>query len=327
MATKCEKMSINQVAEVVRDGSIVSFSGFTIWRRPMAIIYEIIRQKKKHLHLLEVNGGTHSEFLIGAGCVDIWESSWIGHELYGKYGKNISRKVRNNEIIIEDYSHAEMTFRFAAAAAGMPFVPSQSSMGTDIHNLEYDMLSKAKLRNVGNKKISKKKFVYLDDPFFGGGKYLLVPAAKVDIAIISAQFVGDEGTVRVLGQKYTDLEVARAADICIVVAEKIVPEEYLRQDAFLNIIPAFEVDYIVECPYNAHPTGMFGFYDVDGDFIKELYSASASQVEFDAFLKNWVYGIDHYKYLDKLGSKRLYTLGANPALGFSTRTRMGAKDE
>ena len=326
MSKIVEKITIKEAAEVVKSGSILSFSGFTIWRRPMAIVYEMIRQHKKHLHLLEVNGGTHSEFLIGAGCVDIWESSWIGHELYGKYGKNISRKIKNNEIIVEDYSHAEMAFRFAAAAAGMPFVPSQSSMGTDIHNPEYDMLEKSKLRG-SNKKIPLKKFQYMKDPFFNGGNYILLPAAKVDIAILSAQYVGEEGTVRLLGQKYTDIEAARAAGICIVVAENIVPEEYLREEPYYNAIPTFEVDYIVEAPYNAHPTGMYGLYDVDGDFIRDFYESSAFQESFDAFLKEWVYGIDHYGYLDKLGSKRLSILKANPVLGFSTNLKRGKKKE
>ena len=322
-----ELLTISEAAEVVKNGSIIAFSGFTIWRRPMALVYEMIRQQKKHLHLLEVNGGTHSEFLIGAGCVDIWESSWIGHELYGKYGKNISRKIRNGEIIVEDYSHAEMAFRFAAAAAGMPFVPCQSSLGTDIHNKEYDMLSKANMRNGLNGKIAKEKFIYMEDPFFGDGNYYLVPAAKLDISIICSQYVGEEGTVRVLGQSYTDMEVARAADITIVVAEKVVPESYLREDSFFNLIPSIEVDYIVETPYCAHPTGMFGFYDVDGDFIKSFYNSSATQEDFDNFLKEWVYGYDHYEYLDKLGSKRLFVLGANPALGFSTRQKRGKKNE
>lgn len=321
-----EKITIKEAAEIVKDGSIVSFSGFTIWRRPMAIVYEMIRQHKKHLHLLEVNGGTHSEFLIGAGCVDIWESCWIGHELYGKYGKNISRKIRNGEIIVEDYSHAEMAFRFAAAAAGMPFVPSQSSMGTDIHNPEYDMLEKSKLRG-SNKKIPLKKYQYMDDPFFGDGTYILVPSAKVDIAILSVQYVGEEGTVRLLGQKYTDIEAARAADICIVIAEHIVPEEYLREEPYYNAIPTFEVHYIVEAPYNAHPTGMYGFYDVDGDFIRSFYNASATQEEFDSFLKEWVYDLDHYSYLDKLGSERLSIIRANPINGFSTNLKRGRKNE
>jgi glutaconate CoA-transferase subunit A len=322
-----EVLNISEAVEIVKDGSIIAFSGFTIWRRPMAFVYEMIRQNKRHLHLLEVNGGTHSEFLIGAGCVDIWESCWIGHELYGKYGKNISRKMRNGEIIVEDYSHAEMVFRFAAAAAGMPFVPCQSSLGTDIHNKEYDMLLKANMRNGLNKKIPKEKFIYMDDPFFDDGKYYLVPAAKLDIAVICSQYVGDKGTVRVLGQCYSDMETARAADVTIVVAEKIVPEDFLRKDAFLNSIPTLEIDYIVELPFCAHPTGMFGFYDVDGGFIRNVYSASDTQENFDSFLKEWVYGIDHYEYLNKLGSKKLYMLGASPAYGFSVRQKRGKNNE
>ena len=84
-----KRITLQQAAEIVRDGSSLTFSGFTIWRRPMAIVYELIRQHRKGLHLIEVNGGPHTEFLVGAGCVDIWESCWVGHELYGKYRNKI----------------------------------------------------------------------------------------------------------------------------------------------------------------------------------------------------------------------------------------------
>ena len=50
-----ELLTISEATEVVKNGSIIAFSGFTIWRRPMALVYEMIRQQKKHLHLLEVN--------------------------------------------------------------------------------------------------------------------------------------------------------------------------------------------------------------------------------------------------------------------------------
>ena len=47
----------------------------------MALIYELIRRQVRDLHLIEVNGGPQTEFLVGAGCVAIWESCWVGHEL------------------------------------------------------------------------------------------------------------------------------------------------------------------------------------------------------------------------------------------------------
>ncbi len=135
-----KRITLQQVVEIIKDGSRLTFSGFTIWRRPMAVIYELIRQRRKGLHLIEVNGGSHTEFHVGAGCVDIWESCWVGHELYGKYGANVSRKVREKALIVEDYSHAEMLYRFTAASQGVPYAVGQTSLGTDIHNPEYDML-------------------------------------------------------------------------------------------------------------------------------------------------------------------------------------------
>jgi glutaconate CoA-transferase, subunit A len=316
-------VTLQQAAEIVKNGSIITFSGFTIWRRPCSFVFELIRQKKRDLHLIEINSGPHSEFLIGAGCVSIWESSWIGHETYGKYGANLSRRIKNKEIIYEDYSHFEMGFRFLAASAGMPFIPTQTALGTDIHNPEYDMLGRAGLRDGRNPKIPKKKYEVLEDTFFKGGPQILVPAAKADVAILSVQRVGTEGTVRIEGQFFADPEIARAADTTIVVAEEIVPEDYLRREPRLNTIPNLIVDHIVEAPYGAHPTGMSGFYDADGDFIRNFYMQTRTQEGFDEFAREWIHGVSPKRYLEKLGPDRLITLKANTALGFSGKVNRG----
>lgn len=318
-----KRITLQQAAEIITDGASLTFSGFTIWRRPMAIVFELIRQGRKGLHLIEVNGGPQTEFLVGAGCVDIWESCWVGHELYGKYGANLSRRVGNGEILVEDYSHAEMMFRFAAGAAGAPFAATQTSLGTDIHNPAYDMLGRAGLRDGNNPRIPRHKYRFEDDPFYGAGQQVLVPAAKVDVAVMCVQQVGEEGTVRVSGQYYSDPEAARTADITIVMAEEIVPEEYLRREADRNTTPSFEVNYIVECPFGAHPTGMFGRYDVDGSFLKDFYGRTRSQEGFDDFAKEWIHGRDHLSYLEKLGWPRMLKLKANTALNYSAREKKG----
>ncbi|BCA79950.1 CoA transferase [Desulfuromonas sp. AOP6] len=319
--SKSKRITVQQAAEIIKDGSSLTFSGFTIWRRPFAVVFELIRQQRKNLHLIEVNGGPQTEFLVGAGCVDIWESCWVGHELYGKYGANLSRKVAEKQILVEDYSHAEMMFRFAAAAAGAPYAVTQTSLGTDIHNPAYDTLGQAGRRD--GKRIAKHKYLFTEDPFFDGGQLVQVPAVKVDVALLCVQQVGEEGTVRVSGQYYSDPEAARAADITIAVAEEIVPEEYLRRHADQNTIPSFEVDYIVECPFGAHPTGMFGKYDVDGAFLKNFYSGTRTQEGFDAFAKEWIHGLDHTGYLEKLGWARMLKLRANTAMNYSPREKKG----
>lgn len=323
MSKQMKRISLGEAANLIVDGSSLSFSGFTIWRRPMALVFELIRRQRRNLHLIEVNGGPHTEFLVGAGCVEIWESCWVGHELYGKYGANLSRKVGNREILVEDYSHAEMTFRMAAAAAGMPFAVSQSSLGTDLHNPEYDMLGRAGLRDGSRPRIASSKYQFLDDPFFGSGQQVLVPAPKIDFSVLSVQQVGEEGTVRVSGQHYADPEVARAADVTIVIAEEIVPEDYLRRQADANTIASFEVDYIVECPWNAHPSGMFGRYDVDGDFLRDFYKRTRTQEGYDEWAREWVFDLDHHAYLEKLGWPRTLNLRANTAVNYSTSVKRG----
>ena len=123
------------------------------------------------------------------------------------------------------------------------------------------------------------------------------------------QQVGEEGTVRVSGQYYSDPEAARAADITIVMAEEIVPEEYLRRNDDQNTIPSFEVDYILECPFGAHPTGMFGRYDVDGSFLKEFYGQTRTQEGFDAFAKEGV-RVHVTEFGSPLGDKPIKIEGA-----------------
>ena len=50
-----KRITLQQAAEVVKNGSSLTFSGFTIWRRPFALVYELIQEQRRNLHLIEVN--------------------------------------------------------------------------------------------------------------------------------------------------------------------------------------------------------------------------------------------------------------------------------
>lgn len=326
MDGQTKRTTLKEVVASIPDGSMLTFSGFTIWRRPMAVVYEMVRQGKKNLHLVEVNGGTHSDVLAGAGCIGIWESCFIGHELYGKLGNNMARRIQSGDTIVEDYSHYQILLRFAAGAAGVPFMPTTAGKGTDIMNPEYDMLGRAGLRDGKNPKIPREKFTYYKDPFYGGAEYILVPAAVPDVCIAHVQRIGEDGTVRVDGQRYSDVEAMKAADRLIVIAEEVVPESSLREDPTANIIPHYLVDAYVEQPYGAHPTGCFGRYEVDGDFIRDYYKRTKTQEGFDEWAKEWIFDLPDYDaYLEKLGFGRLEKMRANSALRYSTHVKRGGK--
>lgn len=321
-----ERVSIKEAVSLINNGDMISFSGFTIWRRPMAIVYEMVRQQKRDLHIADVNGGTHSEILVGAGCVGIWESCWSGHELYGKLGEMVADRHLNGGMIIEDYSHGHMVTRLLAGAWGLPFMPCAMSLGTDILNPDYDGFEKAGLRDGSHPQIPAKKYEIIKDPFFESGDILLVPAINPDWSIVYASQAGEEGTIRVNAQTYLDAEVIKSAEKVIVVAEEIVPEAYLREDPKKNIAAGYAIDYLVELPWAAHPTGSQGYYDVDGDFIKTFYQASKSQTAFDEWADEWIFGLDdHQAYLEKLGITRLEKLRANNGLGYSKRAKRGTR--
>ncbi len=323
---KPKKITLEQAAALVHDGDQITFSGFTIWRRPVAICYELIRQRKKDLLLFEVQGGYHSDLLIGAGCVRVWEGSWMGQEILGKIGENFARKQINGEILVDDYSHGHTVGRLMAGALGLPFFPCALAMGTDIFNPDYDQLAKAGLRNGNHPRIPAKKYVMADDPFFDRGECLLLPAVNPDVALVYAPVVGDEGTVRVLSQIYNDAEVIKASKTVIVICEEIVPDDYLRRDPGANLASGYEIDYVVECPWAAHPTGSQFYYDADAEFLKTYNRTVRDQKAFDEFTQQWILSVNsHEAYLEKLGVKRLEALRASQIMGYSNRIKRGTR--
>jgi len=99
-----------------------------------------------------------------------------------------------------------------------------------------------------------------------------------------------EGTVRVLAQSYNDQEVIKACDKVIVICEEIVPDEYLRREPTQNLANGYEIDYIVVCPWAAHPTGSQYYYDTDADFLRDFNASTKTQDGFDKFAEEYIYG-------------------------------------
>ena len=322
-----KRISVAEAAAEIKNGDTIIIAGFTVWRKPMAIIYEMIRRQVRDLHLIMANPSIGVDMLIGSGCLKIWESNYCAHEIFGKIGRNFARAVEQGRILYEDYGHYHTVLRLEAGAIGVPFLPSWSCLGTDLLNPDYDMLGKAGMRDGSNPRIPKEKFRIIDDTFFGDGQVVLVPAARADVCIAHVQKVGERGTVRIEGQLFGCVESMKAADKLIVVAEEVVPEEDLRKEPRANVIPGFVVDAVVECPLGAHPTGVFGYYDMDAAFISEYdRTHSKSDEQFSRFADEWIYGVrDHKEYLNKLGATRIVDLKANSSLKWSCTVERGCR--
>jgi len=322
-----KRISVQEAAAEIKNGDTIIIAGFTVWRKPLAIVHEMVRRGVKDLHLIMANPSIETDILVGAGSLKIWESNYCAMEIFGKIGNNFARAVQEGKLIAEDYGHYHTVLRLQAGAMGVPFLPSWACLGTDLLNPDYDIIGRAGLRDGKDPRIPGEKFKIVPDTFYKEGELVLVPAARADVCIAHVQKIGDQGTVRIDGQRFGCVEAMKAADKLIVMAEEVVPEEELRRTPESNVLPHFRVHAYVECPFGAHPTGVFGYYDLDAAFISEYYSKhSRSQEAFEKWADEWIYDVpDHKAYLNKLGAEKLINLRSNTALKWSTNIKRGVR--
>lgn len=302
------------VRRFVPDGTQVALGGFTVNRNPMVIAREIIRQARKDLYVVCHSHGQAMDLLIGAGCVKRLEVAYGGSGRFAPTCIRFRKAVCNGQIEVEDYSNYHMSLRFLAGAMGLPFMATRSGLETDIVNV-----TGFALEDRGRDKVPRKKLVVTDNPFSSDeDRVILLPAITPDVAIIHAQYVGEDGTVRIKGLSFADKEQAMAAACVIVTCEEIVPTSFVREDPDQNSLPSFLVDAVVKAPFGAHPTATYGFYDYDPEHLKLYRKAASDDGRFKDYLDEWVYGMDTQEgYLAKLGQTSLLRIKADPALGYA----------
>jgi glutaconate CoA-transferase subunit A len=302
------------VRKFIRNGSQIAIGGFTINRNPMGIVYEMIRQGIRDLHLVCHSNGQALDVLVGAGCVRRVEIAYGGNGRFAPTCIRFRRAAEEGTIEIEDYSNFQMSLRFLAGSLGIPFIPTKSGLETDL--LDREGFSEKTRKERG---VATRKFSTLQNPFNGEkDPVVLLPALYPDVALLHTQYVGEDGTVRIKGLTFADVEQAKAADAVIVTCEEIVPRSFIRLDPDQNTLPPFLIDAIVRVPYGAHPTACRLFYDYDAKHLNMYRSVARDDATFRQYLDEWVYGIaSHDEYLDKIGGSGLMTIKANPVVGYT----------
>lgn len=321
-------MSLSEAVNMIKDGDQLITGGWTVLRRPMAAAYEIVRQKKRNLHLVCGTPGTDTDLLVGAGCVSLSEQAYIGHEKFGhpyNFRRAIEVGTEASGFTHDDCSLQMSWLRLLAASMGVPFLPTSSVKGSDILNPDYDTM---KGQRGHNPKLPKEKFITMKDPFWEGHEYTLVPAACPDVAIIHVHEAAADGTARIFDCPFGDRVVAMAAKKTIITTEKIVPRDRLTGDPSLNAIPGMYVTAVVEVPFGAHPTQMASAYDYDPIFYDGYVKASKSVESFQAWLEQWIYGTKNQQdYLEKLGQEVLENITPNAEFGYNPTIRRTASND
>lgn len=304
------------ISKYVEDGDVISFGGFTTNRKPYAAVYEILRQGQKDFIAEAGPAGGDWDMLIGEDRVKAYINCYTANSGYTNVSRRFRKKIEKGELLFEDYSQDVEMLRLHAASLGLPYLPVKLMMGTDL--VDKWGISKEEREKID--KLPNDKFVYVENPFNDDKKVVAVPVPVIDTAVIHVQVASPDGTCRIIGDEFHDVDIAVAARKTIVTCEELVSNEQIRLDPTLNSIPGFCVDAVVHAPYGAHPSQCYDYYDYDPDFYKMYDKVSKEDEDFNAYMKEWVYDIeDHEQYINKLGVSRLVNLHPVQGFGYATK--------
>lgn len=277
------------VSRFVTDGCYLGTELYGTVRAPMSLTREVVRQGKKDLRLAG-QGVTELDLILGAGLVKTLDITYIGLEVYG-VSNALRRAVESGRVEkVVEWSNGGITWRFKAAAMGVPFIPVRAMLGSDTFRY-----SAARV---------------VECPFTGM-KVCLIPALILDVGLIHVHRADRYGNSQIEGISGFAFEMARACKRLIISAEEIVDTEEIRRYPDRTIIPYYLVDAVVHAPFGSHPGEMVYMYERDEEQLREWVKASETEEGTKEYLDRYVYGVaNHQEYLELVGWERLEALRA-----------------
>ncbi len=268
------------IAQYVPDGATVALEGFT-HLIPTAAGHEIIRQRRRDLHLVRMTPDLVYDQMIGMGCASALTFSWGGNPGVGSLHR-LRDAVENGwprPLELCEHSHAGLAAAYCAGAARLPFGMLRGYIGTDLA--------------AANPAIGTVECPYT------GERLATVPAIHPDVAILHAQRADRRGNVAIHGIVGAAREAALAARAVVVTVEEIVDELPPAMNGVL--LPSWVVSAVVQCPGGAHPSYAHGYYARDNAFYRRWDEISRERQRFLAWMERHVLGSeDHRGFLASL---------------------------
>jgi len=289
-------VSLEEAASFVQDGMKVGVGGSTMSRTPMALIWELIRQRRKHLSISRCIVSTDGDLVFGSDIADTVVTSWFAQGILWGLSKVMRHHVESGSKRFEEWSHMAMGMRFRAGGMGVPFLPTRAMLGSDVLH-------------------QRPEAKEIDCPFTGE-KLLLVPALNPDVALIHVQRCDPYGNAQMDGLQFMDIDLALAANRVILTSERIISNDQIRRAPDQTKIPFFCVDAVVEVPYGSAPHECYGLYEP----MMQHMGAYVAQVNSDPVngMKDY---LERYLYAPKSWNDYLALIGMDEILEASRKGR------
>lgn len=258
-------MSLSEAVSTIRDHDHVAIGGNTFSRTPFALVWELVRQKKRHLTVSRSITSTEGDLLLAGSCVDRYMTSWFSQGIIWGLSRVMRDFVENQKVIYEEWSHMSLGMMYRAGAMGLPFIPTRAMMGSDMPAALHTPIET------------------MECPYTGD-EVLLLPALNPNVALIHVQRADIYGNAQYDGLPFMDADIAMAADRVILTTEKIVSNDEIRSMPDHTRIPFMAVDAVVECPFGAAPHECAGFNDPNYEHMS-FYAEKTRSGGLDAALE------------------------------------------
>lgn len=269
------------VDNFVNDGDYLAVGGFGGVRIPTSLLHEVVRQKRKNLGF-SGHVSTHDCQILSAGeCFDRVDAAYVvGLEARG-LSKNSRRMFESGKVKVTEWSNGALSWRFKAAAMGLPYIPSRVMLGTD--TFKYSGAKEGLCP-------------------FTGQKLALLPALYPDVAFIHVHRADIYGNCQIDGILVADDDIAKASKRVIITTEKIISNEEIRREPSKTIIPYWCVDAVIEVPFGSYPGNMPGEYYSDETHISEWLKTEKDPEALKEFIDKNIHNTkDFYEYLELNG--------------------------
>ncbi|HCR18525.1 MAG TPA: CoA transferase subunit A [Candidatus Latescibacteria bacterium] len=276
------------VATFVQDGDYVASGGFGANRISTSCMHEMVRQRKQDLGFAG-HTTTHDFQILAAG--NRYGGKLLGRVdaayIVGLEARGVSFQARkimqSGEVEVCEWSNFALACRFRAAAAGIPYVPMRSLLGTDTFER------------------SAAKEVTCP---FTSRRLLAIPALYPDVSFIHVHESDRLGNARIKGIGVADFDLARASKRLVLTTERLVSTNEIRSDSNATTIPSYCVDAVCVVPYGSYPGNMPGEYFSDEAHLKMWLEVEKDEKEYETFLERYILGVDdHATYLEQCGGE------------------------
>ena len=285
MVAKVDKsMTLKEVVSQIKNGDTIAIGGWGPVRKPMALIREIAKSKKKDLTILSP-GGLDVDLLLGAGKVKKLIACFMSLEGAPSEIGNYRRMRKEGTLEMSELSEHMTIAGLKAAAERLPFYPTRSGAFTDLMKINPDIQ-------------------YIEAPYTGE-TLVAMPAFKIDVTLLHINAATKSGYGQIIADPAWDAHMARATAAqngkIFLEAERIITVEEMKCAMEHMHISIVYVTGVVEAPYGAHPGKIFPDYDWDEAHLAEYRTASADPEAFKAYLDKYVNVPDSDAYLKLVG--------------------------